>query len=101
MALDQQKVKCPYCDKPFLPGGIRSHKASCKKKLDATRRENQFVASLLAEPQRAFTALVVGVHVITIGLGSLPIPQFVAPLQRDGHAGQSLIDEQDPLGHDC
>jgi hypothetical protein len=101
MASDQEKVKCPYCDKSFLPGGIGSHKASCKKKFDATTRESQFVASLLAEPQRAFTVLVVGVHVITIGSGSLPIPQFVAPWQRGGHAGQSSIDEQDPPGHDC
>lgn len=79
--------------------GIGNHKKARKKKLDAAAQENQFIAGLLAEPQGAFYSPAMGIHVISVGSDSLPAPRFVAPWQRDPHAGRSSTDGSDPSGH--
>lgn len=98
MAPSEQKVKCPYCRRLFKPTGVGNHKRACKKKLDAAAQESQFISDLLAEPQRAFYMPTTSICVIIIRSGSLPVPRFSAPWQKDARVGQSSMDVMDPLG---
>ena len=100
MASDEQKAKCPFCQRLFKPAGLGSHKKACKKRLDAAVQESQFVADLLAEPQCTFYTLVMAIRVITVSSDSLPAPKFVAPWQTNARVGQSSTDDRDPQGID-
>lgn len=83
-----------------MPSGVGNHKKACKKRLDATLQQDQFVADLLAEPQRTFHVPAVGARPIDVRLGSLPAPRFIAPWQMDSHASGSSPNDLDPPGHD-
>ncbi|KAF9648125.1 hypothetical protein BDM02DRAFT_2358747 [Thelephora ganbajun] len=96
MVLGKEKVKCPHCDNLFMPSGIGSHRKACKKKLDAAAQERLFLASLLAKSQRAFYTSAMGVRLITVGSGSLPVPKFVAPWEKVAYAGQSSTKDSNP-----
>lgn len=76
-----------------MRAGLGNHKKSCKKKLEAAARESQFLADLHAEPQCTFYTLDTDGHLITVDLGSIPAPRFIAPWEMGARPGGSSVDD--------
>ena len=76
-----------------MPAGLGNHKKACKKRHEDKAQELQFLAGITAQAQSASCMLETAVRVITISLGSLPAPRFIAPWERDTHAGQLPADD--------
>ena len=93
MAPGKAKVACPYYGKFYVPSGLGHHKKTCKRDVESAAQEEQFRAKFLAEPKKSeLYMLFMGIYIINVGLGSLPVPRFTAPWERDTHAGPSLVD---------